>query len=304
MLFTNQMAIRYEPSSQSLSSDPDFQWAEIPLPNTTSVWSTLHDHVQKTEIQPIAFRAPDRFGLGANFPKKEEWIHLFETIAPLFGGRYRFLICHGTTVTLDEVFAYLDARPRDFNALHDYKTNYVEQVIEQLQYLTILAKPYGIHMTIENAPMGGTTYFEPDKGYIHPALRTPRHLLRIVEATEVKLCFDTSYARITSNALSYMRRSRSLFAAATEKEILNAASDWNQFYSQVKSATSLIRLSSSLSWGDTPDTCHIPFTSSTEPELLKFSELVSPKTPIILPFSGDKRKWTEWKTRIKGLKKK
>ncbi|MFC4076722.1 TIM barrel protein [Salinithrix halophila] len=306
MLFSNPLAAQSEAAIPPLHqlADQGFTQAEVVLPSSRRDRENLKDLLQVTGIRPIAFRAPAHLGLGTAAPlNKEEWTGWMEAIAPLFRGKHRYLICHGATVTLGEVFEYLDARPRDFNALHDYKTQYVEQMIEQLGQLEEAAQPFGIHLLVENAPMGGPEYFEPGKNWIHPALRTPRHLLRITEATGVKLCFDTAHARITSNVFTYMHRSRSLFAASTEKEILNATRSWIQFYEQVKERTAIVRLSYSVSWGDTPDTCHIPFPEAAYAELLDFAEQIPSKTPIVLPSGAREETLPALKSALHRLKK-
>ncbi|SFS81923.1 hypothetical protein [Marininema halotolerans] len=301
MLLTNPIGGRFDPAIPSSNGNPHFHWAEFSLPESPDHWITFAEDLHKSQIKPMAFSAPLQFNLGGHF-HRDEWNQLFHTFSPLLTPEYPFLICRGTTVTLKELFTYLDDHPRDFHAFQDYKSHYVDRIINQLQDLVTMAKAYGIQVILENAPMGSPFYFEPGQGHIHPALRTPRHLRRIAKATGVKLCFDTAYARITSNALTYMNQSRSLFAGATEKEIQHAPADWNQFFSQVKSVTALIRLSSSLSWGDSPETCHIPFRPDTESELRTFLKQVSADTPILLPFRQENQ-WQEWNASLARIAK-
>ncbi|GGE14736.1 hypothetical protein GCM10011571_15280 [Marinithermofilum abyssi] len=285
MLFSNPLAVSTSAELHELHqvADQGMKHVEVQLPSSRYTQDELQDLFQATHTSPIAFRAPKTMGLGSSDFILEEWEYWLKTVAPLFSeDSLRYVVCHGTAVTLGEVFEYLDARPQDFNGLHDYKTRYVEKIIEQLEQLHSTALKYNIQLCIENAPMGGDHYFEPGKGLIYPALRTPRHLQRIAEATEVQICLDTANARITSNVLSYMHRSRSLFAGATEKEILNTTRDWIEFYQQVQKNTVLVRLSYAVSWGDTPQTTHTPFPEEAYPELLEFAEQVDDEIPILL----------------------
>lgn len=293
MLFSNPIAVQAnaELHQLRLALDQGFHEVELQLPSTRYSQEELSDLFQVTQTRPIAFRAPENMPLGKGLFNREDWQYWLETAAALLEeSAHRYFICHGATVTLGEVFDYLDARPRDFNALHDYKTRYVETIIDQLKELDAIARSLDIQLLIENAPMGGTEYFEPGRDRIHPALRTPRHLLRIVEATGAGICLDTAHARITSHILSYMHRSRSLFAAATEKEVLNATRNWIEFYEQVSKHTALVRLSFAISWGDTDTTHHIPFPEGAYPELLDFADRVHPELPIILPVQKENLK--------------
>jgi hypothetical protein len=151
--------------------------------------------------------------------------------------------------------------------------------------------------------MGEEAYFEPGRSLLYPALRTPRHLLSIAETTGAKICFDTANARITSNALTYMHRSRSLFAGATEQEILGATSTWINFYQQVKAQTGLICLSYAISWGDTSDANHIPFPDSAYSELIHFAEQVDEQIPIVLAAKNDKNGFKAMLDSLHQLKK-
>ncbi|PTM59468.1 hypothetical protein [Desmospora activa] len=295
MLFSNPLAARVEadPHQVSLVGKQGLQYVELQLPSTRHSFATheLFNLLSFSQIEPIALRAPENMALGKVPLNLEDWEFWLETAAELYGDSpYRYFICHGAAVTLNEVFDYLDARPRDFNGLHDYKTQYVETVIQQLNTLENVAQALNIKLLIENAPMSGQEYFEPGQDWIHPALRTPRHLLQIAEATGTGICFDSANARITSHVLSYMHRSRSLFAAATEKEVLNATRTWIDFYRELKEHTALTRLSFAISWGDTPATHHIPFPEGAYPELLAFAQLLHPELPVILPTGNNKLK--------------
>ncbi|MCS1350485.1 hypothetical protein [Mechercharimyces sp. CAU 1602] len=259
----------------------------IQLPEERYEYAELEEIFAVTKTKPQAFRMPHSLGLGTHHFPLEDWKYWLTTTAPLLDQKSAGIIVHGSTVALGDIFAYLDKRPRQFHALHDYKTQYVERFIEQLLTLQQIAHPLGISLLVENAPMGGSYYFEPGNNAIHPALRTPRHLLRITEATKAKLCFHSAHARVTSHALSYMHRSRSLFGAATEKEILNASRTWIDFYEKVKEKTALVLLSYATSWGDTPETNRIPFPASTYPELLQFAEVVHEQVPIALDLQGN-----------------
>jgi hypothetical protein len=255
---------------------------ELQLPSARYTTEELADLFRTSGTKPIAFRVPPHMGLGTHSFDLQDWRYWLETVAPLFSEQPRWVIGFGATVSLGQIFEFLDERPRDFNALHDFKTQYTETVIHQLRQIEEIAKPLHIQLLIENAPMGGALYFEPGQARIHPALRTPRHLKQITQATDAKLCLDTAHARVVSNVLSYMHRSRSLFAGATEKEILNAPRSWQEFYKQTRDHVALIRLSYAVSWGDTPQTAHISFPEEAHPELLDFAEEVDVATPIAL----------------------
>lgn len=255
---------------------------EIQLPDERYPAEEIRELTQIAGVTPIGFRAPKKMGLGTPSFSIDQWKYWLKTIHQVMGAKQTYLICHGATVPLGAFFEYLDARPTDFNALHDFKTQYVERMILQIQQLEKESFDMGIQLLVENLPMGGEIYFEPGQSTIYPALRTPRHLLQITDATTAKLCFDTANARITSNVLTYMHRSRSIFAGATEKEILSATKNWVDFYKQVKDHVALIRLSYAISWGDTPQTTHLPFPASAYGELLSFAEQVEEGLPITL----------------------
>jgi hypothetical protein len=235
------------------------------------------------DVEPIAFRMPASMGLGTASFRIEAWNGWLETLAEAGFGEGLFIICHGAPVPLGLIFEYLDARPTDFNALRDFKTEYVAAIADQLKRIRETADRLNFRLLIENAPMGSDQYFEPGQSLLYPALRTPRHLLQIAEEAGIGLLLDTAHARITSNALTYMHRSRSLFAGATEHEIMSAPSDWVEFCRQVKDQVELVRLSYAVSWGDTPETKHIPFPSSAYGELIRFAELtLEENVPVIL----------------------
>ncbi|MBA4493167.1 TIM barrel protein [Paenactinomyces guangxiensis] len=282
MLFSNPVSITSPLDLHRLHqiADEGINRVELQLPEDRYTATELSEMLKLGKVTPIAFRMPNYLGLGTSSFSVDEWKYWFETIDPVLDTEHRHIICHGAAVPLGAIFEYLDARPADFNALHDFKTQYVERMISQIQQLGKLAKDRGIQLLIENTPVGGHAYFEPGQSTIYPALRTPRHLLQIVEATEAKICFDTAHARITSNVLTYMHRSRSMFAAATEKEILSSTKTWIDFYKEIKPHVALIRLSYAISWGDTPQTCHIPFPSSAYEELISFAEQADDQVPI------------------------
>lgn len=284
MLFSNPVAATSAPDLHHLHTIGKLGIHRVELNLTSDRFTTeeLADLFQTSNTEPIAFRVPPYMGLGTRSFDLEDWRYWLETVAPLFPDGPKWVIGFGATVALGEIFEFLDERPYDFNALHDYKTQYVETMIHQLRRIEEVAKPLEIQLLIENAPMGGPLYFEPGRARIHPSLRTPHHLLQITQATDVKLCLDTAYARIASNVLTYMHRSRSLFAGATEKEILNAPRTWREFHSQIRDVVALVRLSYAVSWGDTPQTAHIPFPEDAHSELLDFAEEVDAATPITL----------------------
>lgn len=284
MLFSNPISATLSLDLHRLhqARDAGLKLVELQLPEDHYTAEELKEIIQLSRITPIAFRMPKRLGLGTPSFSLDEWKYWLETLDSVLLSDKRQVVCHGATIPLGAIFEYLDQRPTDFNALHDFKTQYVERTISQIQQLEGTLKELGIQLLIENSPMGGDYYFEPGQSAIYPALRTPRHLLQIIEATEAKLCFDTAHARITSNVLTYMHRSRSIFAGATEKEILSSTKSWIDFYTQVKPHVSLVRLSYAASWGDTPETAHIPFPSTAYAELLTFAEQVEDEVFISL----------------------
>jgi len=305
MLFTNLIAaqcpLNYHLLHQ-LSLD-GLKQVEVMLMEDEYTTDELKEMFGLAKVTPIAFRMPPSLGLGTSsfsMQKCEAWLN---TLAPVFQTDERHVIFHGSGIPLGMIFSYLDERPTDFNALTDFKADYVKTIIEQLEKIKEIAEPLGITLHLENAPMGSEAYFEPGQSKLYPALRTPRHLLNIAEETGIKLLFDTAHARITSNVLTYMHRSRSLFAGATEQEILSTPSSWIDYYKQVKPHVSIIRLSYAISWGDTPVTNHIPFPESAYAELIAFAETVDPNTPIILPMGEGKGNIDQMMQTLKNLKR-
>ncbi|MBS7530119.1 hypothetical protein IC619_006360 [Hazenella sp. IB182353] len=283
MLFSNPIAsyVKLDFHHFHYASELDLNQVIIQLPDEKYSSDELVQLINSSAIRPIGYRMPLSMALGSK-PTEAEWKKWFACISPTFNDNHRFIILHGQQVALGSIFEYLDDHASDFNALHDFKTHYVENMITQLSQLQQLAKQYELTLLIENAAIGGMTYFEPGQAFIHPALRTPRHLIQIAEATGVKICFDTAHARITSHVLTYMHRSRSMFAGATEKEILNSTKNWIDFYHQIEDHIGLIQLSYAVSFGDTPTTTHIPFPQERYSEIIDFAECVNPTIPIAL----------------------
>lgn len=281
MLLSNPLAISTDLDLYRLRRGLSFGINQmvIQLPNEIGTPQELQDILQIAQAKPIAYRAPQNLTLGNDEFSLSAWLEWFKVIHAATSSPVS-LIVHGTKVALGTIFEYLDARPTDFYALQDFKTEYVQRITNQLQQLKDHADQHQIELLLENAAMGSEAYFEPGHSELYPALRTPNHLLQIVEATGVKLCFDTANARITSHLLTYMHRSRSMFAGATEKEILHAPHNWIEFYEKIQAHVSLIQLSYAVSWGDTKKTTHISFPSSAYGELLTFAEKVKPETPI------------------------
>lgn len=284
MLFSNPLAISSELDLHQLRQLKQCQitTVELQLPEQRYTMAEIRELLQFAELTPLALRMPTPMGLGVSSLQTEEWKYWLDVASQILDKGKGYLIVHGATVPFGSIFEYFNARPTDFNALHDFKTAYIERMISQIRMIYTLLGSSSVQILVENAPMGGHHYFEPGRSLIHPALRTPHHLLQIVEATPAKLCFDTAHARITSNVLTYMHRSRSLFAGATEREVMSATKTWVDFYEQVKPHVAMVRLGSAISWGDTTDTCHIPFTPETYEELLDFAEKVDGKVPISL----------------------
>ncbi|QCV55073.1 hypothetical protein [Thermoactinomyces vulgaris] len=261
----------------------DVQYIEVQLPEKPFDPGQFRDMINTGRLRPVAFRMPPSAGLGTgafNPEDWEKWLHLLHQSTDEKGRR---LICSGRKVPLGIIFEYLDRHPTDFSALQDFKDQYVKTIASQLEEIQKLCRPLGFELYLENAPMGGEHYFEPGRADLYPALRTPRHLLEIAENTGVRLCFDTANACITSNVLTYMHRSRSLFAGATEQEITHRTNNWVDFYQQIQKHVGLVRLSYAHSWGDTKTTHHIPFPPSAYGELIQFAELIREQTPVILP---------------------
>lgn len=284
MLFQNPIAAscRFDLHQLHEIGQTEINYVEITLPEEKNRLDELKEMVKRSQVTPIAFRMPAPMGLGTNQFSLEKWKPYLENAAKFLGNANRFLIVHGACVPLGQIFEYLDAHPREFHALQDYKTDYVKTVTEQIQQLSPLAKELNLQFLLENAPIGSEAYFEPGRSMIYPALRTPHHLLQIAEKTGIKICFNSANARIATNVLTYMHRSRSMFGGATEKEILSSPSNWVLFYEQIKDNVGFIRLSYAVSWGDLPETTHIPFPESAYDELLFFAEIVNETLPISL----------------------
>lgn len=243
----------------------------------------LRDMMKMTQVRPIAVRLPQVFHLGHRAVDMDSLTQLLDTLGSAFEDSRPFIILETKAVALGEIFEYFETKPGDFKALYDFKEVWVENIIHTCTQIKAVADQHHLPLLIENVPMGGPHYFEPGQAKIYPALRTPRHLLKIAEQTGIGLCFHTGNARISTNVLHYMKRSRSVFAAATEEEILTAPVDWLEFYEQIRDHVQLIHLCDSLSWGDTAGSNNIPFRSDHIPELLKFAEqLEEPIPPIVL----------------------
>ena len=286
MLFNHPIAVKCscDYSCFHQTKAHDIRLVEIQLPEKPFNSEEFRDMTKTSRIQPIAFRMPLSMGLGTdefNLTDWEKWLQLLDQCA---GEEHRRLICFGAMIPLGIIFEYLDRHPTDFSALQDFKNQYVKKIVFQLEEIQNLCQPLGFELYLENAPMGGEHYFEPGRADLYPALRTPRHLTEIAEKTGIHLCFDTANACITSNVLTYMHRSRSLFAGATEQEITHATNNWVDFYKQIKNHVGLVRLSYAFSWGDTKTTHHIPFPPNAYKELIQFAELIHEQTPIILPY--------------------
>ncbi|MCF6092794.1 sugar phosphate isomerase/epimerase [Microaerobacter geothermalis] len=242
----------------------------------------LKELIQFVHMNVDALRIPQDLALGLDDLNLKGLVQIIQLAGEICTSKPGMVILHSHTVTLGEIFEYLEKHARDFQALQDFKDHWVNKIISQIRSLIPIAQKNQVILALENAPMGGMEYFESGHGYIHPALRTPRHLKSIVKETGIKLCFDTANARITTNALTYMKRSRSLFAGATENEILSSPSNWLDFYKEIKEDVAMILLSDSISWGDTATTSHIPFREDHFPELLSFAEMLEGNIPIAL----------------------
>lgn len=281
MLLSNPLAISTDLDLYCLrqASQYGIRRIELQLSEETCTVREFKDLIHLAQATPIAYHAPLKLSLGTNEFSLDKWTPWFEVIGQ---EETQYLITQGAKVALGTIFEYLDAHPKDFHALQDFKTEYVERVTEQLIRLQEHASKYNIQLLLENAPMVGENYFEPGRSELYPALRTPNHLVQIANATGVKLCFNTANARSTSHVLSYMHRSRSIFAGATETEIQYAPRTWIEFYEKIKTHVGYIRLSYATSWGDTKETSYISFPPTAYNELLSFAEKVHPGTPITL----------------------
>jgi hypothetical protein len=289
MLFANPIAAECPLALACLNQakNSGLRFVSIQLPDEWMPPEEGKKALELADIRPLALRAPSSLGLGTSDFRQAEWEKWIHTLSALSPDGQK-LILHGSPIPLGLIFEYLDKRPTDFHALGDFKSAYIEKIMQQVQQIKGMADEYGIQLYLENAPMGGEAYFEPGRTLLYPSLRTPRHLLQIAETMGIGICFNSANARITSNALTYMHRSRSLFAGATEEEITGAADSWIDFYQRVKTHTGLIRLSYAISWGDTPHTTHIPFPESSYPELIQFAEQVNENIPVILALRDPK----------------
>lgn len=269
----------------------------------------IKDMLGMNQLIPVAIRLPEAFKLGHEKIDLLVLGQLFDRLTAAFPNQKLSIILETPTVALGDIFDYFETKPGDFKALHDFKEVSVKHIIELCHDIKKLADPRGLNLLIENAPMGGQQFFEPGQERIYPVLRTPRHLIRIVEETGIHLCFHTGNARISSNALQYMKRSRSLFAAATEEEILSSPSDWIEFFKEIFPYVKLIHLSDSLSWGDTAHSNNIPFRQEHTHELLKFADILTDSlVPVILHLrqvnleSNDQSYLRQMIKALKGLK--
>ncbi|GGK18668.1 hypothetical protein GCM10010965_09600 [Caldalkalibacillus thermarum] len=257
-------------------------WVTLELKHMDYTTDELQDMLKITQVTPVAVRLPQMFHLGLQAVDLENLFRLLDTLAQAFQDPRPFIVLETKAVALGEIFEYFETKPGDFKALYDFKEVWVENIIQTCALIKPVADKHNLQLLIENVPMGGPCYFEPGQAKIYPALRTPRHLKQIAEKTGIGLCFHTGHARISTNVLQYMKRSRSVFAAATEEEILTAPADWLEFYEEIRDHVQLIHLCDSLSWGDTPGSNNIPFRSDHIQELLKFAERLGDDLPPIV----------------------
>ncbi len=257
--------------------------AEIQLIDTDHRSEELKHHLEPLRLQVIAFRSPVPLGTG-DVSKITGLKNLVVEVGRMKPGRAPYLVLHPSPVSIHAVFAFLDERPGDFDALSDYKEKWLDQIVQEIYELKEAAAGSGVSLLLENAPIGSMYYFEPGEGKIFPGLRTPRDLLYIRDKTGIDLCFHTGFARISCNVLTYMKRSRSLFAGATEDEVMNASVDWVIFYEKIADRVKMIHLSDSISLGDTPLTRKVPFRKNTWFELERFVSLLPSSIPIVFDF--------------------
>lgn len=259
------------------------QHVTLELARTDDSAKEIEDMLNMNKLIPIAVRLPAVFKLGYQKIDLVALGNLFDRLAIACRDQRLSIILETTTVALGDIFDYFETKPGDFKALHDFKEVSVKHIIELCHEIKKLAEIRGLNVLIENAPMGGKHYFELGQERIYPVLRTPRHLIKIATETGINLCFHTGNARISSNVLQYMKRSRSLFAAATEEEVLSSPSDWLEFFKEISPYVKQIHLSDSLSWGDTAHSNNIPFRQDHVHELLRFADLLKdPMIPVIL----------------------
>lgn len=287
MLVSNELAVLfpYFAEEASLVRNQGIRKAEIRLDYIGYSGEELRDHLAQLPVEVIGLRVPDTEGLGARKLDLEGLKRLIrevgEALSPHPAENRRMVI--GTQpVAITDIFAYMDHHPNDFTALVEYKEEWLERAIEQASALKREADQAGLQLLLENAPICGMYFFEPGEGKIYPALRTPDDLLKTVEETGVGLCFHSGYARMASNLFTYMKRSRSLFAGATEAEVFAAPVNWILFYERVASHVRLVHLSDCIGLGDTLQTRHAPFRKRYWDELESFVSLLPHSIPIVL----------------------
>jgi hypothetical protein len=259
------------------------EFVTLELTHTDYTPQEISELLQLQQLEVIAVRLPETFQLGYQEVDTTAFSQLLDLVSSAFPQQEINLILVGKAVALGEIFDYFETKPGDFKALQDFKELWKQSMIDSIRKIKDLAEAKGISLLLENAPIGGLHYFEPGHERIYPILRTPHFLLEVVKEAGIGICFHTGNARVVCNVLQYMKRSRSIFAAATEDEILRSPVDWLDFYTQISPYTKLIHLTDSLSWGDTQATNNIPFRSEHIHELLKFSDMMQEEqTPIVL----------------------
>lgn len=258
--------------------------AEIQLIDTNHHSEELKHHLDPLRLQVIAFRSPVPIGTTGDGDKINGIKKLIEEVGRTMSRLTPFFVLHTSPVSINEIFAFLDEHPGDFDALADYKEMWLDRIIHEIYELKDVSAQSGVTLLLENTPIGTMYYFEPGEGKIYPGLRTPHDLIKIHEKTGIDLCFHSGYARISCNVLTYMKRTRSLFAGATEEEVMNASVDWVIFYEKIADRVKLIHLSDSISLGDTPLTRKVPFRKNTWFELERFVSLLPSSVPIVFDF--------------------
>jgi hypothetical protein len=285
MLFKNKVGALTPLDFHALRhlNEMGMQHVTLELTRSDDSAKEIEDMLSINKLVPIAVRLPAIFKLGYQKIDLAALGQLFDRLTAACPGQKLSIILETTTVALGDIFDYFETKPGDFKALHDFKEVSVSHIIELCHDIKKLAEPRGLNVLIENAPMGGKHFFELGQERIYPVLRTPRHLIKIAKETGISICFHTGNARISSNVLQYMKRSRSLFAAATEEEVLSSPPDWLEFFKEISPYVKQIHLSDSLSWGDTSHSNNIPFRQEHVHELLRFADLLKdPMIPVIL----------------------
>lgn len=235
------------------------------------------------QVQPVAIELPESLFLSLDHFHLEAHKEILEQLSLAFPEFKPFIILKIKPVSVAEIFDYLEANPGDFKALLDYKELWMEKLVDQIVQLKEIAAVHKLQLLLENTPMGADFYFEPGQERIYPLLRTPQQLKEICAKTGIGVCFHTGNARVTTNVFRYMRRSRSIFAAATEEEIIQSPQDWLEYYDQLEQHVQLIHLCDSISWGDTPHSNNIAFRAERVHELLDLAERLENKSsPVIL----------------------